>query len=105
MSLPYFFIDKFPTNIQAIELDEDASRHIVQVLRMREGEKLKVTDGMGRTAEGTITSSNKKHSTVQIDSFQSVEQLAPRLTIAISLIKNATRFEWFLEKATEFGTG
>ena len=103
MSLPYFFIDKFPTNIQAIELDEDASRHI-QVLRMREGEKLKVTNGIGQTAEGTITSSHKKHSIVQIDSFQSVEQPVPRLTIAISLVKNATRFEWFLEKATELGT-
>src|SRR6185312_13462142 len=30
-------------------------------------------------------------------------QAKPEITIAISLIKNRTRFEWFIEKATEIG--
>lgn len=104
MSLPYFFADRLPSAPQKIELDEDTSRHIIQVLRMQVGEKLKLTDGKGHTAEGVITSAHKKHSEINLYSFETLATGFPKLTIAISLIKNASRFEWFLEKATEFGT-
>src|SRR5687768_10237443 len=103
MSLPYFYSSSLPSVRQHIELDEETSKHIAQVLRMREGEKLKLTNGRGVTAEGMIASSHKKHTTIELHSFESVPPQTPRLTIAISLIKNASRFEWFLEKATELG--
>lgn len=103
MSLPYFFINVLHAQVHQIDLDEDTSRHIVQVLRMKEGEKLRLTDGKGHTAEGIISSAHKKHASVQVNSFNVVPVRVPRFTIAISLVKNASRFEWFLEKATELG--
>jgi 16S rRNA (uracil1498-N3)-methyltransferase len=103
MSAPFFYIDSIPAANSSIELDEDTSRHISQVLRMKEGEKVKLTDGKGNVAAAIITSSHKKHSGVSISSVDSTPLDASCLTIAISLVKNAARFEWFLEKATEFG--
>ena len=103
MSLPYFFIDTLSAEMRQIDLDEDTSRHITQVLRMQEGEKIKLTDGKGHIAQCDIISAHKKHAAVRITSFETTTKKSPRLTIAISLVKNASRFEWFLEKATELG--
>lgn len=105
MSAPYFYISSIPQASSAIELDEDTSRHIAQVLRMKEGEKVKLTDGKGNTAAAIITSSHKKHTAVNISSVDYTPKETSSLTIAISLVKNTARFEWFLEKVTEFGIG
>src|SRR5689334_19587233 len=101
MSVPYFFVDELPSSVREIELDEDTSRHIIQVLRMKEGENVRLTDGKGNVGSAVVATAHKKHAGVQIMSINSVSQPTPQLCIAISLVKNASRFEWFLEKATE----
>jgi 16S rRNA (uracil1498-N3)-methyltransferase len=86
-----------------LPLDEDNSRHIVQVLRMKVGEKLRLTNGRGALLTAAIVDDHKKKCRVIIES---VTQQAPperEIGIAISPLKNASRFEWFLEKVTELG--
>lgn len=84
-------------------LDEDTSRHVVQVLRMKTGEQLNLTDGRGNLLTCVITEVHKKHCTVAVKETQYIEPPKRKISIAISLLKNANRFEWFLEKATEIG--
>ena len=103
MSVPYFFVDELTSSVREIELDEDTSRHIIQVLRMKEGENVRLADGKGNIGSAVIATAHKKHAVVQVTSVDTVSQPSPQLCIAISLVKNASRFEWFLEKATEFG--
>lgn len=103
MALPYFFIDSLNDEMHKLELDEDNSRHISQVLRMQETEKVRLTDGKGNSAECIIITAHKKHTSVQVTAFEKTPPPIHRLTIAISLIKNVSRFEWFLEKAAELG--
>jgi len=103
MNLPFFYITDYDLSQKEIVLDEDTSRHVIQVLRMKEGEKLNLTDGKGNLITAEISDAHKKHCTVKIQAV-SHELRAPRqITIAISLLKNTNRFEWFLEKATEIG--
>ncbi|HSB94230.1 MAG TPA: RsmE family RNA methyltransferase, partial [Flavitalea sp.] len=78
-------------------------RHISAVLRMQEGEELQLTDGQGNLYTATIVKPHKKHTVVSIRSKQFTPAPTESHTIAIALLKNATRFEWFLEKATELG--
>ena len=82
---------------------EDTSRHIVQVLRMKNGEQILLTDGKGNIISAEITDDNKKKCVVTVTDRKYTEQATRKVSIAISLIKNANRFEWFLEKATEIG--
>lgn len=101
--LPYFY---HPTLLKAdklITLNEDTTKHCMQVLRMKAGSKLQLTNGLGLKATCTITTEDKRNATVTVKS--SVQDVAPAAnnTIAISLLKHAARFEWFLEKATELG--
>ena len=103
MSLPFFYKEPIDDNSASIILDEETSKHIVQVLRMKVGEQLQLTDGKGKLLTVEITDNNKKHCAVQIAETSSIQHPATRITIAISLIKNNSRFEWFLEKATEIG--
>ncbi|MBO9657308.1 MAG: 16S rRNA (uracil(1498)-N(3))-methyltransferase [Chitinophagaceae bacterium] len=103
MALPYFYISTFESNQKTVVLDEDTSRHIVQVLRMLNGEKLNLTDGKGNLITTTISDNHKKHCAVEVESVTQIPAAARKTTIAISLLKNTNRFEWFLEKATELG--
>ncbi|MEJ8816574.1 RsmE family RNA methyltransferase [Lacibacter sp. H407] len=103
MALPFFYLESFDASQQLITLNEETSKHVVQVLRMKEGELLQLTDGKGSLLLAKITDAHKKHCTVQVQSTSYKPQAARKITIAISLVKNANRFEWFLEKATEIG--
>ncbi len=104
MSLPYFFDPHIGVANTEKVLEEETSKHIVQVLRMKEREQLMLTDGKGNLAHAEILHAHKKSCTVKLLSTSFQEKAEPDLTIAISLIKNTGRFEWFLEKASELGT-
>ena len=103
MTLPFFFISEYHTSQKEIVLDEDTSRHIVQVLRMKEGEKLNLTDGKGNLISAEISEAHKKHCSAHIQHTAFKTHPSRHVTIAISLLKNTNRLEWFLEKATEIG--
>lgn len=102
MQLPFFFEEIVSENKHLI-LSENSSRHIVQVLRMREGEQLQITNGKGFGATATIVNAHKKNTEVALTDIFKQAKPSNEITIAISLIKNVNRFEWFLEKATEIG--
>jgi 16S rRNA (uracil1498-N3)-methyltransferase len=102
MASPYFFEKNIPDSDEFI-LSEDTSRHISQVLRMKQGEEIVLTNGHGYTIIASIIFPDKKKTKVHIQSKQFTERPSPKTCIAISLIKNNNRFEWFAEKATEIG--
>jgi 16S rRNA (uracil1498-N3)-methyltransferase len=103
MGLPFFFQENIAVERAACTLNETSSRHIVQVLRMEVGEQLLLTNGKGFLAIATIEQAHKKHCEVRLTNFQQQQPVLPKTTIGISLLKNTSRFEWFLEKATELG--
>lgn len=102
MSLPYFFIDSTIEKAN-VELNEETSRHVVQVLRMKEGEQILLTNGKGETYNVEISEAHKKHCKVTLLKTSLIPKDDKEVSIAISLLKNSSRFEWFLEKAVEIG--
>ncbi len=103
MDLPLFFAENIEANDSLVTLDEGNSKHILQVLRMRKRDKLRLTDGKGNIITGSIAEEKKKICIVSIKEQVLQASLPCKSTIAISLIKNAARYEWFLEKAVEAG--
>lgn len=102
MGLPFFFQEQLTDN-SSLTLSEETSRHIIQVLRMKNGEQLQLTNGKGRIVTAEIISDYKKAAEVKIISTSEIPARTSNISIAISLIKNNSRFEWFLEKVTEIG--
>lgn len=103
MTIPYFYEKNILNNASHFILSEETSRHCVQVLRMKIGEKLHLTDGKGNLFTASIAEADKKNCAVKIESLNFTTKKSKKICIAVSLIKNTTRFEWFLEKATEIG--
>lgn len=103
MASPIFFVPGIPANGAILDLPEENARHVVQVLRMQAGEALRLSDGRGNMAEAAIVSVGKKQCAVAIQSVQQIPPAKKKISIAISPVKNSSRFEWFLEKATEIG--
>lgn len=103
MSLPLFFSEEIAMPGAVITLDETTTRHVTQVLRMKEGDQLYLTNGKGKKLLASVQEQSKKKCTVSILQETDVPPSPRQLTVAVSLLKNAARFEWFLEKATETG--
>ena len=101
--LPFFYIREFSPSSDFIELDEINSKHIVQVLRMKIGDALHLTDGKGHLITAEISEDHKKHCIVKKTAVNFHPRKGRSISLAISLVKNVSRFEWMLEKVTEIG--
>lgn len=103
MQFPYFYAPSLGLIHTSQNLEEETARHIAQVLRMKEGDLIHLTDGKGRVATAKIISIGKKTCGVFISEIQDSPTSIRKVTIAVSLLKNAGRFEWLLEKSAELG--
>ncbi len=85
-------------------LNKTESHHCVKVLRMKEGDKLLITNGKGMLCEADLITADPKGCFIEITDFKYGYDKRPyTLHIAIAPTKSIDRFEWFLEKATECG--
>lgn len=103
MQLPFFYEYELDALAQQIVLSPETSKHCIQVLRMKTGEQLQLTNGKGLLLTAQIIAEDKKACVVKCINNTAVTNHQSTLSIAISLLKNSSRFEWFLEKATEIG--
>ncbi len=87
-----------------VTLSNEESEHCVRVMRHREGDVVRVTDGCGHLAEAVVAEAHPKKCLLQI-----LQQLTDNLLthnglhLAVAPTKNADRMEWLLEKAIEIG--
>jgi len=103
MSVPFFYEPTLLTGCTNFTLSEESSKHCVQVLRMQEGARIDLTNGIGQLSEATITIAHKQNTIVSIQSEKTIAPSTQKITLGISLLKTAVRLEWLLEKATEMG--
>ena len=85
------------------KIEGEDHRHSIKVLRLKKGDQIDVIDGTGYIYQCQIASINKKELIASIQSKILQFPLPYSLSIAISPLKNPSRFEWFLEKSTEIG--
>lgn len=84
-------------------LDPDESRHLAKVLRLKEGDEVEVFDGSGKLYKARIKKASTK--TVILNDLMLIQKEDNRFGIhlAVAPTKNLSRWETFLEKATEIG--
>lgn len=99
-----FYNSEISTDTKQLVFDKIESKHIVRVLRKKENEVLKITNGKGYLFDAKISfASDKKCMADIIAVTQKEKPWNYYLHIAIAPTKNNDRMEWFLEKATEIG--
>ena len=94
--------ENFSTDKITLSLEE--TRHLRDVLRLREGERVQVFDGAGREFLCAISGISKRETSLRI-----LEEIAPAaaesdldLTLAVALLKGE-KFELVVQKAVELG--
>ena len=87
-----------------MELPQEEAGHCLRVLRMKEGDRLRITDGKGSFYNAVISAAQGKRCMVHIESEEHQEPLwKGHLHIAMAPTKLMDRNEWFVEKAVEIG--
>lgn len=87
-----------------ISFPEEESKHIVKVLRMKEGDRFCVTDGNGSLYDAELVDAHPKRAAAELSNQRQGYDIRDfKVSIAIAPTKLNERTEWFLEKATEIG--
>ena len=85
-------------------LNEQESKHCIQVLRLKAGDYIQLTDGKGNLFKAELISDNTRRCEVKIvETLKDFGKRDYRIHLAVAPTKNINRYEWFLEKATEIG--
>lgn len=95
----------YSTNIEGtnIILTGEEHHHCSKVLRNHVGDTINITDGKGHLYQSVIRKITKTDTICEIISTETQTTAKGLPTIAISLLKNPSRLEWFVEKAVEIG--
>jgi 16S rRNA (uracil1498-N3)-methyltransferase len=95
-----FFADS-PMLANAITTLGESAAHHARVKRLDVGDIMRLTNGMGRMATGTITALRRASVDVAVDRIDGVQRLPPiHLCVPVG---DRDRMLWLAEKATELG--
>jgi 16S rRNA (uracil1498-N3)-methyltransferase len=97
----YFYAEAIES--KEIMLAKEEVAHISKVLRIKPNTRITLTDGLGKIANATINNISSNSIDFYDIEVKNIAPLSYSLQIAIAPTKNISRFEWFIEKATEIG--
>ena len=97
-----FYNSKIDKNTTNFTISDEDLKHITRVMRKRKGDLIKFTNGKGYGFESQIERIEKKKIHFEIKKLYKIAN-SNNLHVGICLLKSPTRFEFFLEKATEIG--
>lgn len=83
-----------------MDLDDDVEHHLRRVLRLREGERVSVTDGAGRWRMGIVAGS----SNLALEAVSEIASVPEPVGFTLaSAIPKGDRTDWLVQKVTELG--
>ncbi len=94
-----FFVESIGDRVV---LEGGEHRHLSRSLRVREGERVYLTDGRGNYAIGVVSKIRKDFSEIEVEE-RGFRPRSRRISIAAAIIKE-DRLELMVEKLTELGT-
>jgi 16S rRNA (uracil1498-N3)-methyltransferase len=95
--------NKFLENEKSVILTNESLQHL-NALRIRIGESILITNGLGLTVLCSLISINKKSAELDIiEIYENMGESNSRLGLALGILDNRDRFEFALEKSIELG--
>ena len=102
--MEYFYTP--PHNISSHELtiDGDEFVHLAHVMRKKSGDTIRVVNGMGTAYDATIVEVGKRTARCEITGTHArLNEPAIDVTLGVAILKNASKFDFLVEKVTELG--
>lgn len=103
MRITRFYCPDLNEDKQLFVLPEAAHRHAVQVLRLKQGDVLRLFDGRGLELDATLDIVSKRESSVRLLSRVVVNNESPLTITLLQGISRGERMDFALQKAVELG--
>jgi len=97
------YLDQNLSPGDCIELPDDATRHVANVLRLRRGDGLTVFNGQGGEYAATIASAERRRVTVQLGGYDPVERESTLDVTLAQGLSRGERMDFSIQKAVELG--
>lgn len=98
-----FYNPDISANDKQIIFQRDESKHIVKVLRKKEGDILNITNGNGLLINAELIKADIKQCLAKVISTENQPPPPYYVHMVVAPTKMNDRYEWFLEKAMEIG--
>lgn len=103
MRIPNIYTSNQLVEHQQIELDSQAAQHLVKVLRMKEGDKVRLFDGSGAFFPAELIQTSKKSVLVETQSKELSVSESPLATHIGQVMSRGDRMDYAIQKSTEMG--
>lgn len=102
--LPRFLLEHCNSAGQVLDLPDDLMHYASRVLRLRDGEALRVWNGKGVEFKATVQYVSKKLAQVNIaEQLPTVDTELNRHVHVLQALPESDKMDWVLEKCTELG--
>lgn len=102
--MDYFYVNPEDITHSSLTIRDDESKHLVRVLRKEVGDRIFATDGNDTMYEVELAVIGKTFTRCDIIAMhRKYNEPHADVTLAVSLLKNPSRFEYLVEKSTELG--
>lgn len=98
-----FFTPDIELTSESYSFKEVESKHIAKVLRKKTGDLLHLTNGKGQLIKAKLSMVSPKNCVIELLEIKEIPASKTAIHMLVAPTKNISRFEWFLEKATELG--
>ena len=96
-----FYIDRIEGEIACLK-DADQLHHLKDVLRLKVGDAVGISDGAGNDYAGVITAVNKKQAEISVKKVKKAHQASVKLTVACAIPKGS-RLDEVIDFLTQLG--
>jgi 16S rRNA (uracil1498-N3)-methyltransferase len=102
--MDYFYSPPQNISDKEVVIDGDEFTHLTHVMRKTTDDTIRVVNGLGTAYDVRLTEIKKKtaHGAI-FQTYQQHNEPAIDITIAVGILKNPSKFDFLVEKATELG--
>lgn len=102
-NIELYFTNPRNVNSNKVVVEGEECRHISKVMRHSSGDKLYITNGLGKIFETKILTATSDITETVIENVLEYDNPLRKVFFCIPKIKSPDRFEFILEKCTELG--
>ncbi len=104
MSVDYFYCPPEGISGDTLVIGGEEFSHLVHVMRKKEGDAIVVVDGRGNAYDAVIRRLERHEASCGVEAKRPhYREPEVRVTLAAGVLKNPSRFDFLVEKATELG--
>jgi 16S rRNA (uracil1498-N3)-methyltransferase len=102
--MEYFYAPPERITSTAAILEGDERHHLVRVMRIQPGDRVRIVDGAGSAFDAVVQEISQRTAVCTITaSHRLLNEPGRTVTLAVGVLKNPSRFDYLVEKTVELG--